>query len=164
MERAWLCLLCSLPSGLFFALMRCPLSLLVPRLNSPSSLSLSSEERCCSALMIFTAVCWALSSTCLSLCFWGTQKRARCSGCGITSAKWRGRLTFLTSVLLTQPRTRLVFLVARARCWLPVSLVPTGTCRASSAKLLSSQAAQPAGCAGAWACPSPGAGLCASPG
>jgi len=66
-ERAWLGLLCSLPSGLFFVLMRFPLSLLVPRLNSPSSLSLSSEERCSSALMILTAICWALSSTCMSL-------------------------------------------------------------------------------------------------
>lgn len=57
---------------------------------------------------------------------------------------------------MTQPRIPLVF-TARTHCWLMSSLVFSGTCRFSCAKLLSS--GQIPTRTGAWACSSPGAGL-----
>ena len=64
----------------------------------------------------------------------------------------------LATLLLMHPRMPLAFLVARARCWLMVSLSSTRTPRSLSAELLSSRAA-PA-CTGAWGCSSPAAGPC----
>ena len=77
----------------FYTLIRSPLSLLFTRLNSPSLLSLSSEERCSSASDIFMALCWTLSRTCISLLYRAAQNRTQCPRCGITSAKQRGRIT-----------------------------------------------------------------------
>ena len=51
-------------------------------------------------------------------------------------------LSLLAKLLLMQPRTPLVFLVARAHCWLMINLVPTRASRAFPAKLLSSRAAR----------------------
>ena len=50
-----------------------PLSLLLSRLHSPGSLSLSSQGRCSSPLTIFIAPRWALSSSSLSPLNWGAQ-------------------------------------------------------------------------------------------
>lgn len=43
-----------------YALVRSPLSLLFSKLNSPSFLSLFSQERCSDLLIIFMALCWTL--------------------------------------------------------------------------------------------------------
>jgi len=51
-QRVWLCPLCTLP--LYICMdFKIPLSLLFSRLNSPSSLSFSSYERCSSPLIIY---------------------------------------------------------------------------------------------------------------
>ena len=138
---------------------------LLTRLSRASPLSLSSEERCSGAFVLFLALCWTLSSMCLSLLYWGAKNQTKCLRGSITSAWERGRITFhalLPELLLMQPRTPpSVLLVARAHCWLTVDLVRTGTSQAFSANLLPSGAA--GACAGAWGCPSKGAGLHASP-
>jgi len=78
--------LCS-PFRYLYTLMRSHQSLLFSRFNSPSSLSLSLSERCSSALIIFVALCWTLSSMSLSLCTGEPRTGCRTPGMALTSAK-----------------------------------------------------------------------------
>uniref|UniRef100_A0A8C3JB82 Symplekin n=1 Tax=Calidris pygmaea TaxID=425635 RepID=A0A8C3JB82_9CHAR len=89
------------------AFRRSPLSLLLSRLKSPSSLSLSSSGRCSNPLIIFDALRWTLSSSSLSLLNWGAQNWSQCSNGGLPSAEQRGRMTslhLLATLCPTQPR------------------------------------------------------------
>ncbi|KAM9591087.1 transmembrane protein 161B-like isoform 4-T6 [Morphnus guianensis] len=58
------------PIRYLYGVIRSPLSLLFSRLNSPSSLNLSSYERYSSSFIIFLALHWTLSSMSM---YWGTQ-------------------------------------------------------------------------------------------
>jgi len=127
-------------------LIRSSPSLLCCRLNSPSSLSLSSQERCCSPFIISVARFWTLSSMSMSLLCWGAQNWTQRSRCNLTSAEQKGRLTSLLLMAmfpLVQPRYcwLFCFLATRAHCLLMVNLVSTRTPRSFSAKLLCSWAA-----------------------
>ena len=95
-------------------------ALLLSRLNKPSSLSLSSQERCSSHLLILVALRWTLSSSSSSFLKWGAQNWTQCSRWGLTRAVQRGRrtsLNLLATLLLMHPRIPLAFLAARAHCW-----------------------------------------------
>lgn len=54
-------------------LMRSPLRLLILRLNSLSSLSLSSWKRCSCPLTVFVALCQIRSRSSMALLYWGTH-------------------------------------------------------------------------------------------
>lgn len=69
------------------------LSLLCFRLESPSLLSLPTYMRWSSPFIILMALCWALSSMCIPLFYWGRQIQAHGSRCVLTSGKERGRIT-----------------------------------------------------------------------
>ena len=69
------------------AFIRSPLSLLFCRLNKPSSLSLSSQERCFGPLIIFVALRWTLSSSYSSFLNWGAQKWTQYSRWVLTRAE-----------------------------------------------------------------------------
>lgn len=92
------------------------LSLLCFRLESPSSLSLPTYMRWSSPFIILMALCWALSSMCIPLFYWGRQIQAHGSRCVLTSGKERGRITcraytqaIFQVILLsrTEPRTEI---------------------------------------------------------
>ena len=70
-----------------------PPSLPFCRLNSPSSLSLSSYVRYSSPLVVLVALHWTLSSSSMSLLYWAAQKWTQYSRCGFSSAEYRGRIT-----------------------------------------------------------------------
>lgn len=70
LRRAWLCLLCTLPSGFYVHIGMIPLSFLFSRLNSHSFLCLSLLERDYSHHIIFLALCWTLSNMAMSLLSW----------------------------------------------------------------------------------------------
>lgn len=57
------------------------------RPGSPSSRSLSSEERCSSPSVILMAHCSSLSSSSASLVYWGAPNRTQCSRWGLTHAE-----------------------------------------------------------------------------
>ena len=121
LKRARLHLLCTLPSGIYIC-GEDPPRLLFSRLNSPSSLSPSSLERCSSPFPIAVALHWTLSSLSLSLLSWGAQHRTQPSRGGLTSAEQRGRISsldLLATLLLVQPRTPLAFFAASASTWCP---------------------------------------------
>ena len=61
--------------------------LLFSRLNSSSSLSLSSYQRCSSPFIIFPALHCTLSSMSMSLLYWGAWNWTQHSRCGLTSAE-----------------------------------------------------------------------------
>lgn len=65
-----------------------PLSLLF-RLNSPSSPSHSSQERCSSSFTIFVSLCWTLPSVTM---FRGVQTWTQCSCFGLPSAERKEEL------------------------------------------------------------------------
>lgn len=69
LSRAWLHPLCTLPSGVQ-TLVRSSPSLLLSRPSSPTSLSLSSQQRCSRP---FSILRWALSSMSMSLCTGGPR-------------------------------------------------------------------------------------------
>ena len=72
--------------------MRSPLSLLFSRLNSPSSFSLSSQERCSSPLIIFVALLWTHSNRSTSFLYWGLQTWMQYSKWSLTRAEQRGAI------------------------------------------------------------------------
>lgn len=76
-------ILCAPYLQLLMHIDRSPLSLLSPRLNSPSSLSCLPRERCCSPFIISVALWWTLSMS-----LWVAQKWMKHS-----SADWRGRIS-----------------------------------------------------------------------
>jgi len=69
-----------------FTLIRSSLNLLFPRLDSPSSINLSSQESCSSPLNIFMAFHWTLSSMFMSLLCWGGQNWTQHSRSGLIGA------------------------------------------------------------------------------
>lgn len=71
------------PSRYWYTLERSPLSLLFSILNSPSSCSLSSQEKCSSPFITFVAVCWTFSSMLMSLLYWGAQCWTQHSRCNL---------------------------------------------------------------------------------
>lgn len=73
LKRACLHLLHTLPLGTYWW---DPPWTLFSRLNSLSSLSLSSCERCSSPFIIFAALYWSLSTVSMSLLYWGAQNWA----------------------------------------------------------------------------------------
>jgi len=68
-------------------------SLLFSRLNKPSSLSLSSQERCSCPLIILTALHWPLSSSSSSFLNWEAQNWTQHCRWGLTRAEQRRRRT-----------------------------------------------------------------------
>ena len=68
-----------------YTLIRYPLSLLFSKVKSPSSLSLSSQERCSCPLIMFMTLHWTISIMFMSLFYRGTQKRTQHCMCGLTS-------------------------------------------------------------------------------
>lgn len=105
--------------------MRTPLSLFAG-LNSPSTLSIFSWERCPSPLITFVTLPWTVSSSSISLLHWGAHNWTQHSNCGLTSAELTGRISFynlLAALRIMQPRTPFAFCAARACCWLVFSLV-----------------------------------------
>lgn len=85
------------------------------RLNIPSSLGLSSQERCFSLFVIIVALHWTLSSMPVSLLTWVAQKQTLDSRYSLTSAEQRGRITFLSmqpTLLPFQPNILLFFFAA----------------------------------------------------
>ena len=139
------------------------LSLLFSRMNSPSSLSLSSYERYCSPFIILTALSWTCSSKSISVLYRGAHKWTQHSRCGLASADYRGGITVPAGN--TPPNaaqdTAGLFFATGVHCWLMVSLLSRRNPRSFLAKLLSSQLL-PA-CAAAWDYYSPYVGLCISP-
>lgn len=117
-----------------------PLSLLFSRLSRPSSLSLSSQQRCSSHFSIFVALCWTPSSMPRSLSSWRAELDP-----GLQMwphpALSRGEVSLSLHLLpkfcSMKPRIPQAFYVTRARCWPTFSMVPP---RPISAELL------PAGC------------------
>ena len=61
--------------------------ILFSRLNSPSSLSLSSYQRCSSPFVLFLDFHWTLCSISMSLLYWWDQNRTQHSSCGLTRAE-----------------------------------------------------------------------------
>lgn len=137
------------------ALLRSPLSFLFSRLDKPSSLSLSSQKRFSSALPMFIALHWTLSSNSLSFLNWGAQNWVRYSRHGLIRAEQSGRISsliLLATVFLINPRTSLSFLATRPRCWIMVNMFSNRT--PCSTELLSSRSAW----TDAWDFSFPGAG------
>ena len=66
------------------AAVRSPWSLLFSRLNSPNSLSLSSQERCSSPLINFVALLWTCSNRSMSFFCWGPQNQTQYSRWGLS--------------------------------------------------------------------------------
>lgn len=89
LRKAWLCLLSSLPVGVWMHWQE-------PAWNSPSFLSLSSHLWYLKPLKIFMASCWALCSVSVSVLGCGAQNLTQHCRCDLTSAKCRGRIISLT--------------------------------------------------------------------
>jgi len=74
----------------------------------PSSLNLSSQERCSSPLTIFVALLRTCFSRCMSCARdWGPQSWIQDSRWGLTRAEQRGRIAsidLLATLLFIQPR------------------------------------------------------------
>jgi len=99
--------------------LRCPLSPLFSRLNSPRTLSLPSYGRCSRPCIILVALCCTLSRRSLSSLNWGAQNWTQCSRCGLKGAEQRGRITFLDLLAMLcalHPRVPLALLATRAHC------------------------------------------------
>lgn len=130
------------------------------RHNSCYSLSLSSQERHFSPLIIW-ALCRALSSMYNFLLYRGAQDWMQYFRCSLTNSdKRKIRWSFLTcwqKLCLMQPRITLTFLMARAHCWLIYNLVPIKT----PGPFL--QSCFLAGCTGAQGCSFPSTGLHTAP-
>ena len=78
------------------AAMRSPRSLLFCKLNKPSSLNHSSQERCSSPLIILVALLCACSKSSTSFLCWGPQAWVQYSRWGLTRTEWRGTITSLS--------------------------------------------------------------------
>lgn len=68
--------------------------------NSPSSLSLSSYERCSSPLIIFLAFCWTLFSIFRSALYWRAQNGKQYSRCGLTTEEQRCKIMSLDQLAI----------------------------------------------------------------
>jgi len=123
-----------------YILMRLLLSLLLSRLNSPSSLSLPSYGTWSSPYIILVALLWAVSSS--SILCWGCQNWMCCSRGSLASTEKRGRIMSLDvwlKLLLMQPR------LPGSPGAFPLSCFP---------------AVRPLAYIGVWSCSSSGVGLC----
>ena len=69
------------------ATMRSPQILLLSKQNKPSSLSLSSQERCSSPQIISVALLWTRSKSSTSFLYWGLQAWMQYSRWGLTRAE-----------------------------------------------------------------------------
>lgn len=96
--RAWLFPLCSLPQ-VFIDSDDIPLGLLFFRLNSLSSVILSSQERCSNLVIIFMSLCWTLSSMCMFIS-WTEEFR---TGHAVFSMSWYLGLFFPRCSTLYSP-------------------------------------------------------------
>jgi len=95
------------------AAVRSPCSLLFSRLNSPNSLSLSSQERCSSPHIIFVALLCTRSNRSMSFLCRRLQSWMQDCRWGLTRAEQRGRtpsLDLLAMLLLMRPKVQLAFL------------------------------------------------------
>ena len=63
--------------------MRSPQSLLFSKINKPSSLNISSQERCSSPLTILVALLWTRSKSSMSFLCWGLQAAWLCYSSGL---------------------------------------------------------------------------------
>lgn len=104
--------------------MKILLKLFFSRTNSPSTLNLSSYDRCSSPSIVAVALHWIGSSTSVSSLHWTAQKGTQHSRCvSAHSGEWRGTTTsldLLASLCLIQPRTLLAVFALRLHCWLMV--------------------------------------------
>lgn len=117
-------LLYILPSGINKIL----LSLLFSRLNSPSHRFLI--EKWSRPLIIFVALCWALSRMSMSLLYCRAQNWTQDSTCGLISAEEGVRITspdLLAVLCLMQCRMPFALSTTRERCWLMVNMVSTSS-------------------------------------
>lgn len=97
------------------------------KLNTPSSISLSSYERCCSPLSILMAFHWSLSNSSPTFLCWVT--RASTSD-GSSQGQSRGgySLPYTAATLLLLPsRMLLTSQAPRAHCCLMCSFCPPGS-------------------------------------
>ena len=91
--------------------------------------------------MIFVALLWTRSKTSMSFLCWGLQNWMQYSRWGLTGAEQRSRTTslnMLATLILMQPRIRLAFWAASARCQLMLNFSSTSTHKSFSSGLLSS--------------------------
>ena len=70
------------------------------KLNKPSSLNLSSQERCFSPLIILVALIWTHSKSSVPFLYWEPQAWTQYSRWGLTRAEQRGTITSLTPLPL----------------------------------------------------------------
>jgi len=82
------------------AAIRSPQSLLFSKLNSPNSLSFSSQERGSSPQIIFVALLWTRSNSSMSFLCWGLHSWMQDSGWGLTRAEGQNHLPNLLATLL----------------------------------------------------------------
>lgn len=128
-EWAWLCPLCTLPSGIY------------THWWDPSGPSLllnshSSEHFLTGEMHRYLHHLHGPSLK--SLLYWGVQDWTQHSRSGLTSAEQIGRIisfNLLATPLLMQPRIPFTFLVLSVLCWLMIHLVSSRTLRCFSAKL-----------------------------
>lgn len=73
LRRVWPCRLYHHPHQVLIHIDKVSLSVLFPRLNNPSSISLSLYIRCSNPLIFFMALCWTPSNMSMSLLFWLAQ-------------------------------------------------------------------------------------------
>jgi len=109
----------STPCRYLQTVLRCPLSPLFLKLNSPRALSLPSFRRCSNPFIIFVALCWTLSRRSLSPLNCGAQNWTQCSRCGLKGAQQRGRITslaLLATLFLMHSGIPLPFLASKAHC------------------------------------------------
>ena len=119
---------------------RSPWSLLLSRLKSPSSLSLTSKGRCSSSLIIFEALLWTHSNSSMSFLCWGPQNWMQYSRWVPMGAEQRGRITSLyqlVMLLLMQLRIQLAFWAASIHYWLMLSLSSADTTKSFTSGLVS---------------------------
>ena len=103
LKRAWHYSFCPLSFQAFIHIDEIPLSLLFSRLNSPSSLSLSPQEKRSSPFIVLVAIHCTLSSMATSHFCWGAQNWTQLSRRGLTSAEGRGRITSPSSGIPSLP-------------------------------------------------------------
>ena len=154
-RTVWLCLLT--PSHQVFVYVD-KILLSFSRLNSPGSFNHSSLDRFSSPLTIIVALCWAHSSTSMSLLT--GHSTADVASPVLKREGSAPSLDLLEMLFLMQAWRLLAFFAARSPCWLVVSFLSARTPRAFPARLLSSRLAS--ACTGTWGCSSPGGRLCKS--
>lgn len=128
----------------------CPLcvSPLLYRLNSLSSLSLSSYEMLQSLNHFRSPSFSSLRYLCVSPVL-GAHNWTQHSRCSISSAEQKAgisTLSLLVTLHLARSRMAVTSVVARARCWLRFHLLPTRTPGPFCAKLFPATSLQPSVC------------------